>query len=315
MTISDKSRSSVNVGVDVGKEMLDFCIHEKGLHWQDSNTPEGIARALRRLSHYKVQRLVMEATGRYQLLLAEQAFIKEIPVCIVKPLSVRRYAGAIEQLAKTDKIDAAVIAQFAAVIQPRPTPGRSKNLMRIKDLLARRRQVMEMRTQEMNRLQIMGKTLEPSCKRILTCLDKEVERLEKALDECIEDEEEWSDKKALLKSAPGIGDTMVYTLLADMPELGQLSNKEAAALVGVAPVNRDSGKLRGKRRIYGGRAGVRTTLYMATLSATMCNPVIKAFYQRLVAQGKHKKVAITACMRKFIVILNAMLRDNMAWQK
>lgn len=314
MTISEKSRTSVNVGVDVGKEMLDFCIHEKGLHWQDSNTPEGIARALRRLSHYKVERLVMEATGRYQLLLAEKAFVKDLPVCIVKPLSVRRYAGAIEQLAKTDKIDAALIAEFAAVIQPRPTPTRSRNLMRIKDLLARRRQVMEMRTQEMNRLQIMGKTLESSCKRILACLDKEVARLETALDDCIAQEEEWSEKRTLLKTAPGIGDTMVYTLLADMPELGQLSNKEAAALVGVAPVNRDSGKLRGKRRIYGGRAGVRTTLYMATLSATMCNPVIKSFYQRLVVQGKHKKVAIVACMRKFIVILNAMLRDNMAWQ-
>lgn len=314
MTISRKSRSSVNVGVDVGKDMLDVCIHEKSLHWQEPNTPEGVARVLRRLAHYAVERLVMEATGRYQLLLAEQAFLKELPVCIVKPLSVRRYAGAIEQLAKTDKIDAAVIAQFAAVIQPRITPARSKNLMRIKDLIARRRQVMEMRTQELNRLQIMGKTLASSCQRLLKVLDKEVARLEQALDDCVEAEDEWAEKKALLTSAPGIGNTMAYTLLADMPELGELNNKQAAALVGVAPINRDSGKLRGKRRIHGGRAGVRTTLYMATLSATMCNPVIKEFYQRLVAQGKHKKVAITACMRKFIVILNAMLRDNMAWQ-
>ncbi len=314
MTISRKSRSSVNVGVDVGKDMLDVCIHEKQLHWQETNTPEGVARVLRRLSHYQIERLVMEATGRYQLLLAEQAFLKEIPVCIVKPLSVRRYAGAIEQLAKTDKIDAAVIAQFAAVIQPRPTPARSKNLMLIKDLLARRRQVMQMRTQELNRVQIMGKAVESSCRRLLKALDKELERLEAALDEHIESEEEWAEKKALLKTAPGIGDTMVYTLLADMPELGQMNNKQAAALVGVAPINRDSGKLRGKRRVFGGRACVRTTLYMATLSATMCNPVIKDFYQRLLAQGKHKKVAIIACMRKFIVILNAMLRDNMAWQ-
>lgn len=314
MTISRKSRSSVNVGVDVGKDMLDVCIHEKQLHWQETNTPEGVARVLRRLARYQIERLVMEATGRYQLLLAEQAFLKEIPVCIVKPLSVRRYAGAIEQLAKTDKIDAAVIAQFAAVIQPRPTPARSKNLMLIKDLLARRRQVMQMRTQELNRIQIMGKAVESSCRRLLKALDKELERLEAALDEHIESEEEWAEKKALLKTAPGIGDTMVYTLLADMPELGQMNNKQAAALVGVAPINRDSGKLRGKRRVFGGRACVRTTLYMATLSATMCNPVIKDFYQRLLAQGKHKKVAIIACMRKFIVILNAMLRDNMAWQ-
>jgi transposase len=217
-------------------------------------------------------------------------------------------------LAKTDKIDARVIAEFAAVIKPRPTPAKSKKLILIKDLLARRRQVMEMRTQELNRLQVMGKHLVASCKRLLNHLDKEVARIEVMLDEQVDAEDEWAEKKELLKSAPGIGNTMVYTLLADLPELGTMSNKQAAALVGVAPMNRDSGNFRGKRRVYGGRAGVRTTLYMATLSATQCNPVISQFYQRLVAMGKHKKVAITACMRKFIVILNAMLRDNMAWQ-
>lgn len=314
MTISRKSKASINVGVDVGKDTLDICIHERQIHWQEPNTLEGVRSLLKRLAHYKVERLVVEATGRYQLLLAEQAYLKEIPVCIMKPLSIRRYAGAIERLAKTDKIDAAVIAQFAAVIKPRPTPAKSKKLILIKDLLARRRQIMEMRTQELNRLQIMGKAMAPSCKRIFLALDKEVLRLEKQLDEQVETEDEWAEKKALLKTAPGIGNTMVYTLLADLPELGALNNKQAAALVGVAPINRDSGKVRGKRRIYGGRAGVRTTLYMATLSATRCNPVISEFYQRLVAAGKHKKVALTACMRKFIVILNAMLRDNMAWQ-
>lgn len=314
MTISNKSKSSVNVGVDVGKDTLDICIHEKALHWQEPNTPEGVRALLNRLARYQVERLVMEATGRYQLLLAEQAYVKEIPVCIVKPLSIRRYAGAIEQLAKTDKIDAQVIAEFAAVIKPRTTPAKSRKLILIKDLLARRRQVMEMRTQELNRLQIMGKSVAPSCKRLLNYLDKEVARLERLLDEQVEAEEEWAEKKELLKTAPGIGNTMVYTLLADLPELGSMSNKQAAKLVGVAPLNRDSGKIKGKRRIYAGRAGVRTTLYMATLSATQCNPVIRTFYQRLVAMGKHKKVAITACMRKFIVTLNAMLRDNMAWQ-
>lgn len=314
MTISRKSKSLVNVGVDVGKDVLDICIHEKGVHWQEPNTPEGVRNLLNRLAHYQVERLVMEATGRYQFLLAEQAYVKDIPVCIMKPLSIRRYAGAIEQLAKTDKIDAQVIAEFAAVIKPRPTPAKSKKLILIKDLLARRRQVMEMRTQELNRLQIMGKHIAASCKRLLNHLDKEVARIEAMLDEQVDAEEEWAEKKELLKSAPGIGNTMVYTLLADLPELGTMSNKQAAALVGVAPINRDSGKLRGKRRVYGGRAGVRTTLYMATLSATQCNPVIRQFYQRLVAMGKHKKVAITACMRKFIIILNAMLRDNMAWQ-
>lgn len=314
MTISNKSKSSVNVGVDVGKDTLDICIHEKALHWQEANTLEGVRALLNRLARYQVERLVMEATGRYQLLLAEQAYVKEIPVCIVKPLSIRRYAGAIDQLAKTDKIDAQVIAEFAAVIKPRTTPAKSKKLILIKDLLARRRQVMEMRTQELNRLQIMGKNVAPSCKRLLNYLDKEVARLERLLDEQVEAEDEWAEKKELLKTAPGIGNTMVYTLLGDLPELGSMSNKQAAKLVGVAPLNRDSGKLKGKRRIYAGRASVRTTLYMATLSATQCNPVIRKFYQRLIATGKHKKVALIACMRKFIVILNAMLRDNMAWQ-
>lgn len=314
MTISRTSKASINVGVDVGKDNLDICIHEKQIHWQEPNTPEGVRALLNRLAHYKVERLVMEATGRYQLLLAEQAYLKEIPVCIMKPQSIRSYAGAIDLLAKTDKIDAALIARFAAVIKPRPTPAKSKKLILIKDLLARRRQVMEMRTQEMNRLQIMGKSLASSCRRILITLDKEVARLEKQLDEQVEAEDEWADKKALLMTAPGIGNTMVYTLLADLPELGTMNNKQAAALVGVAPINRESGKLRGKRRVQGGRACVRTTLYMATLSATRCNPVIRDFYQRLVAAGKHKKVALTACMRKFVVILNAMLRDNMTWQ-
>ena len=301
------------MGVDVGKWFLDVCIHEKGIHWQDENDSEGIKRILKRLSYYEVALLVVEATGRYEFALAEAAFNKNIPVCIAKPLSVRRYAGAVEQLAKTDKIDAAIIAEYAAVIKPRATPRKSKNLIAIKDLLARRRQVMQMRTQELNRKGIMGQGIEQSCKRLIKVFDTEIQRLEKKLNQYVQQQAEWAERREILKSAPGVGDTLAYTLLAELPELGQMNNKQASALVGVAPINRDSGKLRGKRRIQGGRANVRTTLYMATLSATQCNPVIKAFYQKLVALGKHKKVALTACMRKFITILNAMVRDNMMW--
>ena len=308
-----KSKTIIHVGVDVGKWFLDVCIHEKEIHWQEDNTPEGIKRVLKRLAHYEVKLLVVEATGRYEFALAEAAFNKNIPVCIAKPLSVRRYAGAVEQLAKTDKIDAAIIAEYAAVIKPRATPRKSKNLIAIKDLLARRRQVMQMRTQELNRSGIMGKSIEQSCKRLIKVFDTEVQRLEKKLNQYVQQQAEWSERREILKSAPGVGDTLAYTLLAELPELGQMNNKQASALVGVAPINRDSGKLRGKRRIQGGRANVRTILYMATLSATQCNPLIKAFYQRLVAQGKHKKVALTACMRKFITILNAMVRDNKMW--
>ncbi len=314
MTNLKKSKTKVNVGIDVGKWFLDVCLYEKDLHWQVENSPAGVAKLLGRLGRYQVERLVMEATGRYQLLLAEQAFKKGLPVCIVKPLAVRRYAQALGKTAKTDKIDAQVISEFGARVSPNATLAKSKNLMLIKDLLSRRRQLVNMRTKELNRVKIMGKALEASCKRMIRSLDLEIARTEKALDKLIEKESEWSAKKALLKTAPGIGDTMVYTLLADLPELGSMTNKQAAALVGVAPMNRDSGKMRGKRRIQGGRYGVRTTLYMATLSATLCNPVIKEFYQRLTAQGKHNKVALTACMRKFIVMLNAMVRDNCEWQ-
>jgi transposase len=308
-----QSKSVVNVGIDVGKHFLDVYIHEKKIYFQEENTTKGIQSILKRLSYYQVERLVMEATGRYEFAMAEAAFLKEIPVCIMKPLSIRRYAGAVEQLAKTDKIDAAIIAEFGAVIKPVATPRKSKKLILIKDLLSRRRQVMEMRTQELNRIQIMGKALEASCKRIIKTLDKEIERIEKSLDEQVQDEPEWAEKREVLMSTPGVGNTLTYTLLADLPEIGTLNNKEISALVGVAPMNRDSGSLRGKRKVQGGRATVRTILYMATLSATQCNPVIKRFYKKLVAQGKHKKVAIVACMRKLITILNAMVRENKEW--
>lgn len=313
MTNCKVRKSVINVGVDVGKASLDVYIFEKALHWQEDNTTAGVKRILKRLSYYQVERLVMEATGRYEFMLAEAAHHKQLPVCIVKPLSVRRYAGAISQTAKTDKIDAALIAEFAAVVQPTPTPRKSKNLIAIKDLIARRRQLMGLRTQELNRMNIMGKAFEVSCQRIIRCLDMEIMRMEKRLAKHVQDQAEWTEKQSLLKTAPGVGDTLVYTLLADLPELGSLNNREISALVGVAPMNRDSGKLRGKRRIQGGRATVRTVLYMATLSATQCNPVIRAYYKKLVAQGKHKKVALTACMRKFITMLNAMVRDKVVW--
>ena len=308
-----KSKTVVNIGVDVGKQYLDVCIHEKDLHWQEENNDAGIKRILKRLSHYHVERLVMEATGRYEFELAQAAYTKGLPVCIVKPLLVRRYAGANDQLAKTDKLDAQIIAEFGAVLKPKITPAKSKNLIAIKDLITRRRQLVNLRTQESNRNGIMGKTLAVSCRRIIRHLNAEIQRIEKQLARHVSEQAEWTEKQSLLKSAPGVGDTLVYTLLADLPELGELNNKEISKLVGVAPMNRDSGRMRGKRRIQGGRAHIRTVLYMATLSATQCNPVIKAFYRKLVAQGKNKKVALTACMRKFIIILNTMVKNKTEW--
>ena len=236
--------------------------------------------------------------------------------CILAVMNIRNNCSltrVLEQLAKTDRIDAGIIAQYAAVIQPRATPQKSKNLIAIKSLITRRRQLVNLRTQEMNRKGIMGKDLSVSIKRIIGHIDTEIKRIEKRLSNHVKDQAEWTEKQSIVKSMPGVGDTLTYTLLADLPELGDLTNREISSLVGVAPINRDSGRMRGKRRIQGGRAAIRTVLYMATLSATQCNPVIKAFYKKLVSQGKHKKVALTACMRKFIIILNTMVKNKTEW--
>lgn len=313
MTNPIKSKSEINVGIDVGKWSLDIYIHEKDIHWQEENTLEGVKRILKRLSHYKVLRLVVESTGRHEFTIVEQASLKGIPVVVAKPLAVRRFAGAIDQLAKTDKIDAKLIANFAATLKPKPTQQIGKKLRLIKDLIVRRRQLMVMRTKELNRKQIMGTALESSTKRIIKILDQEVARIEAKLEKAIAEQSAWEERKQILESAPGVGNALIYTLLADLPELGNLNNKQVSSLVGVAPFNRDSGGIKGKRRIKGGRHSVRTMLYMATLSATQCNPLIKAFYRKLVDQGKHKKVALVACMRKFITMLNAMVRDGVAW--
>ena len=270
-----KSRSIINVGVDVGKQFLDVYLYEKGQHLQFTNDREGIAKLLRRIAYYDVERVVMEATGRYEFALAEACYQRSIPVCIAKPHTIRRFAGAVDQLAKTDAIDARIIAQYAATLKPRPTPQKSKNLIAIKDLLARRRQLIEVRTQETNRQQIMGKAFARSCQRVINVLNKEICWVEKQLQTHVNEQAEWSEKQSILLTAPGVGATLTYTLLADLPEIGTLNNKEISKLVGVAPINRDSGKMRGKRRIQGGRACVRTTLYMATLSATQCNESVE----------------------------------------
>ena len=187
MTNLKKSKTTINVGVDVGKEFLDIYIHEKEVHWQEENTEQGVKKILSRLARYNVERLVMEATGRYEFNIAQAAYTKNIPICIVKPLLVRKFAGAMDQLAKTDKIDARVIALFAVKMKPAITPRKSKNLIAIKDLIARRRQLMSLRTQELNRIKIMGKALEVSCKRILRCLNAEVKRMEDKLSKHVEE--------------------------------------------------------------------------------------------------------------------------------
>ncbi|MDO3380814.1 IS110 family transposase [Gilvimarinus algae] len=308
-----KGNTGVNIGIDVGKFQLDIFIWERDRHFTVDNTEAGIKEAIKIIKRYHVQRIAMEATGRYEMGLASAAFEVGLPVAIVRPVLVRQFARAADQLAKTDKIDAAIIARFAAVMKPRLTQQRSKNLQLIKDLVTRRRQLIAMRTQEANRAKVMGKVAARSSIRIIKVLNKDIEWVEAKLSKATEGEPSWRDRKNLLKSVPGIGNALIWTLLSEMPELGTLNHKQISALAGLAPINRDSGKSQGKRRILGGRHSVRTTLYMATLSATQCNPIIGGFYKHLVKQGKHKKVALTAAMRKFLTIINAMIRDGQEW--
>lgn len=310
-----KKRTAINVGVDVGKTSLDAYIHERDIHIQVGNDAEGIRKLLRRLNRYQVARVVVEATGRYERAFALAAIEAELPIVVVNPLHVRRYAGAMGQLAKTDKIDAQVIAHYAAMIKPEPRVQFGPMQRKIKDLLVRRRQLIEMATMEKNRRHIMPKFMQGDIQRHITHIQKQIEKVDVLLSKSIESCSQWQAKRKILESMPGVGEQVVYALLADMPELGQLNNKQVAALTGVAPYNRDSGSMRGKRRIRGGRHGIRTTLFMAAMSAVQHNPVIRSFYQRLVAAGKHKKVALTACIRKMIIMLNAMIRDGKMWQE
>lgn len=312
--MSKQREVGVNVGVDVGKQQLDVFIHERGLHLTATNDPGGIRTLVSRLSRYRLVRIVVEATGRREYAFVLAAAERGWPVIISQPLTVRRYAAAKGVLAKTDKIDATVLADYAAVMRPEVRPLAIGKVREIKDLVARRRQLVEMSTMEKNRLDVMPKVLQAGIRLHLRHLKTSIEKLDRFVDDLVSSVEQWREKRELLMTVPGIGPQVVNTLLADLPELGTLSNKQIAALVGLAPFNRDSGSLRGKRHIRGGRASVRTVLFMAMLSAIQHNPVLKASYQRMLAAGKLKKVALVACMRKMVTFLNAMLRDRSPWR-
>ena len=309
----ENRETSVNVGIDVGKDQLDVVIHEPQLHFTVTNDGPGIRRLLNRITRYHPGRIVVEATGRREYDFVVAAAERGLPVIICQPLLVRRYAAASGILAKTDKIDARILASYAAVMQPEVRPLAIGNIRKIKDLIARRRQLIDMSTMEKNRLDVMPKELAADIRRHIRHLHTQIEKLDRLVAELIDSIDEWRSKRDILASVPGIGPQVINTLLADLPELGSLTNKQIAALVGVAPFNRDSGRFRGKRRIRGGRTSVRTVLFMAMLSAIQHNPIIRSTYRKLLANGKHKKVALTACMRKMICILNAMLRDQSRW--
>jgi len=313
MTIHTENQIEINVGVDVGKSKLDIVLHPLDLHFQISNDEQSILKVVHVLKKRNIERIVVEATGRH-----EHAFVfacdqANLPIVVVNPISIRRYAQAIGVLAKTDKIDASVIARFAATIQPdiKPIPDKQSRL--IKDLLIRRSQLLEMQTMEKNRLQILPKALHRSIKTLLRSLQTQISTITKQIDEAVMQVKHWRTKTEILTSVPGVGKVLAYTLLSDLPELGKLNRKEIAALVGVAPMNRESGSWNGKRRIRGGRHRIRTVMFMAMLSSIQCNPVFKRFYEHLKAQGKLPKVAIIACMRKLIVVLNTMLKNETRW--
>ena len=303
-----------NIGIDVGKSSLDIYIYELEMHWQTENSTEGIKALLSKLRRYKLTRVLVEATGGYERALVEAFSEKALPIIIVQPIQVRQFAKAQGIIAKTDKIDARLIAQFGAVLKPDIRVLPSKQVRLIRDLLARKRQVMEARTQELNRQHKAAKVLISSHRRLIKMLDKEITWINEKLEKEVSAVAEWQRTCEILMSTPGIGIGVTYTLLGELPELGKLSNREIAALCRLAPFNRDSGYMKGKRRIRGGRAPIRTVLYMAMLSSIQHNQVMKKFYEKLVAQGKHKKVALTACMRKMITILNTMVRNNTEWQ-
>ena len=305
----------VNVGVDVGKQNLDVFIHERAVHFTVSNDAAGIRQLLGRLSRYRLARVVVEATGRREQDLVLAASDKGMPVVICQPIRVRRYAGAKGLLAKTDKIDARVLAEFGAVMQPPVRELATGKAREIRDLIARRRQLLQMSTMEKNRLEVMPRPLKADIRRHIRHIEAQLEKLDRLIETLVMSVDEWAQKRSQLLSVPGIGPKVVNTLIADLPELGNLNNKQIAALVGLAPFNRDSGTLRGRRRIRGGRSSVRTMLFMAMLTSIQHNPVIRQMFQRLVAAGKHKKLALTACMRKMITILNAMLRDGTSWNE
>lgn len=302
--------SQIYVGIDVSKDRLDMAVLGEKQGWQVENTQEGIREVVSQLQTLQPELIVVEATGGYQRSLVETLFHAGLSVAVVNPARVRQFARACGLLAKTDKLDAQILAEFGRRVQPRCYEGKSEAEKQLSALLVRRKQLEEMLKAEQNRLRIISPSLRGSVQRIIAVLKEEKKKLDEQIHELMNEQKAWQEQSEILRSAPGVGPVTTATLLAELPELGKMDRKKIAALVGVAPMNYDSGRKRGYRKTTGGRADVRSVLYMSTLVATRRNPVIRAQYQQLLKRGKEKKVALTACMRKFLTILNAMQRDQ-----
>ena len=302
--------TSSYVGIDVSKDRLDVAVLGEERGWQVANKQEGIAQLVEQMEALQPELIVVEATGGYQRAVVEALFHAGLCVAMVNPARVRQFARACGLLAKTDKLDAQVLAVFGQRVQPRRYAGKTEAEKQLSALLVRRKQVEEMLKAEQNRLRTISPSLRDSVERIIAILKEEKKRLDEQICELVNEQKAWQEQTEILSSAPGVGMVTTATLLAELPELGKMDRKKIAALVGVAPMNYDSGRKRGYRKTKGGRTEVRSVLYMSTLVATRYNPLIRSQYQHLLKRGKEKKVALTACMRKFLTILNAMMRDQ-----
>jgi transposase len=310
--------SAVSVGIDVSKAKLDIALRQdgkQGEHWVVTNDNAGIAQLVARVREIAPDRIVLESTGGLEVPVAAELAAAQLPVVVINPRQSRDFAKSTGRLAKTDSIDAHVLAHFAEAIQPEIRSLPDEQTQALSALIARRRQVVDMMTAEQNRLGAATKAVRPRIQTHLDWLRRELDELDHDLDERIRQTPVWREKDQMLRSAPGVGPVLSRTILADLPEIGQLGRRQIAALVGVAPLNADSGKMRGKRRVWGGRAHVRAVLYMAAVSASRYNPVIQPLYERLCKAGKAKKVALIACMRKLLTILNAMIKHNTPWKE
>jgi transposase len=305
----------ITVGIDVSKDRLDVAVRPSGEAFVVERNAVGLDLLAARLRELAPQIVALEATGGFETVAAAALAAAELPVVVVNPAQIRAFAKAIGQRAKTDPIDAAVIAHFAAATQPpvRPLPDEATRLLA--DMIARRRQIIEMIGAERQReKRVTMASLRKSIKRVVATLEKELSSLDADIDDAVRGSPAWRAKEDLLASVPGVGPTIARTLIAELPELGRLDRKQIAALAGLAPFTRQSGRWRGKSFIGGGRTVVRTLLFMGALVAKRHNPILKAFFDRLVAAGKPKMVALIAVARKLLTILNAILRDNRPWQ-
>ena len=307
------TQESIYAGIDVSKDRLDLAVRPSGAVRTAAYDADGISALVSELQSMGPSAVVLESTGGLELPLASALAAASLPVVVVNPRQVRDFARATGRLAKTDVLDAQVIAHFAEAVRPAVRPLPDTGTRELHSLTARRTQVVEMLVAEKNRLSRASRAVAPRIKAHIQWLEQELEDLDQGLRQTLHRSPAWREQDDLLRSVPGVGPQLSVALLADLPELGTLGRRQIAALAGVAPMNRDSGNMRGRRTVSGGRARVRAVLYMGALVAARHNPVIRSFYQRLLAAGKPKKLALTACMRKLLTILNSMVKSGQHW--